>query len=157
VSGVRRSSRPVAGANAENGFRHGETAASTRSVANMERAQIAVTACCDCQFEVAGILYVIGRYRYLCERCIPEHVRTRSPIPCDGCGRPLVLVAPDRRFHHVVCSPACQRWLRDASRLVEHEPRECAAPGCFKMFVPSRSDQEFCESVCRVRAWRWRQ
>jgi hypothetical protein len=156
VSGVRRSTRPVVGAEAENGFRRIETAACARSVASVEREQIAVT-CGDCGREVAGtILFVFGRYEYLCERCVPEQVRTRPPVPCEGCGREIVLVAPDRRFRHLVCSPECQRWLRDVLRHVEHEPKECEAPDCFNVFVPFRSDQKFCEAACRVRAWRER-
>jgi len=37
--------------------------------------------------------------------------------------------------------------------VAEHPPRECEAPGCGKSFIPTRSDQRFCSSSCRNRAW----
>jgi hypothetical protein len=64
-----------------------------------------------------------------------------------------VVVYPDRRFQHMLCTPECGKRLR-RRRHVQHHPRECAALDCCATFTPSRSDAVFCSSRCRLRAWR---
>ena len=103
---------------------------------------------------VEGVVFLLGRYRYRCAECVPDHVRERPTVVCECCDRPLVVVHLDRRFRHIVCSEVCQRELRARVRHIKRGEREC--PGCGGLFVPGRADQVCCKNPCRTRLWRQR-
>jgi predicted nucleic acid-binding Zn ribbon protein len=97
------------------------------------------------QARVARLQKLVYRHRY-CARC-------RTPFPRTW-------------YFQIYCSDACRevasragqnrrrRERRAAARLVQRDPVICLS--CKQPFIPGRSDQRYCTSLCRGRAFRLR-
>lgn len=106
--------------------------------------------CRECPQPIVGVVYRFGRDLTWCEPCfVSESGQTpRRPEMCECCGRRVVIVAPDRRERHIVCSVECLHELRAYSRIVVGERRRCQARGCPVWFTTNR-DRTTCSDACR--------
>jgi hypothetical protein len=82
----------------------------------------------------------------------------RAPMPCERCGRPVMIRQRYQPPMHIACSAKCQKDIHNAAyrakrpRQVSRQP--CAT--CGELFDPARSDAKYCGSACRQRAYRAR-
>lgn len=94
----------------------------------------------------------VGRFR--CSACIDTNEDWwYPPSPCEVCGRG---VRHENIYHEpftVFCSEECRvkrdTMARTAKRRARREPRPCLV--CRETFEPSRKDQVYCSTACRMR------
>jgi len=84
--------------------------------------------------------------------------RWPSPLPCEGCGRP-VHYGGGRRYR-VRCSTRCA-WTvanrrRSQAAAAAAAARRTACTVCGTVFEPSRADRCYCSPACKQRAYRQR-
>jgi hypothetical protein len=95
----------------------------------------------------------------LCAECADEEVTEDSWAPCEGCGRPLVVIGWDYIYRkRRVCCDYC-RGLAVARE--KRERRTDARAGrtcgqCNEVIDASRNDARYCSSACRQKAYRQR-
>jgi hypothetical protein len=101
--------------------------------------------------------------RYRCDDCCAElkYHTWRPPIPCAGCGRPVIHDTNREPPQQAFCgNEQCRRAARAAAarelRQIRRRRRAWICRCCGEKLNTSRSDGRYCSPACRQRAYRQR-
>jgi hypothetical protein len=91
-------------------------------------------------------------------RDFEARLRGCSPVPCEGCGRPVVNLATGHYRVRTLCSDRCAWTVRNErlkdERIEARQQKVC--PVCGETFDGSRRDTVTCSPKCRQKAYRQR-